>query len=225
MVEKLTEKQKEFLRLIEKYDLCFLTGAAGTGKTYAACLAAIEFLERKKVEKLVISRPLVTTEEVGILPGSLGEKIEPFMDPIIGILQEVYSKQLINKMLSSGQIEIVPLAFMRGRTFKNSFVILDEAQNTTRTQISMFLTRFGMNAKGCVIGDLKQSDLPHPEENGLKWAKNKLEPSKLVTSIHFDSTQVVRSPLVKEVMKYLYAEETSNSPKVSTIPIGKTIRA
>jgi len=207
MVDKLTEKQKEYLRAIEKYDLCFLTGAAGTGKTYIACLSAIEFLERKKVERLIITRPLITTEEVGILPGSLDDKIDPFMDPIIEMLREVYNKQAINKMLVTGQIQVSPLAFMRGRTFKNSFVILDEAQNTTRTQISMFLTRFGINSKGCVIGDLKQSDLLRPNENGLKWAKDKLEPSKLVANVHFDSDQVVRSPLVKEIMKYLYAEE------------------
>jgi phosphate starvation-inducible PhoH-like protein len=225
MIDKLTEKQKEYLRLIEKYDLCFLTGAAGTGKTYIACLSAIEFLERKKVEKLIISRPLVTTEEVGILPGTLGEKIDPFMDPIIGMLKEIYSKAAVNKMISAGQIETVPLAFMRGRTFKNSFVILDEAQNTTKTQISMFLTRFGINSKGCVIGDLKQSDLPRPSENGLKWAKDKLEPSKLVTNIHFDSEQVVRSPLVKEVMKYLYASETSNTVEIPSQHSQKRLRA
>lgn len=216
MVEKLTDKQKEYLKLVDKYDLCFLTGAAGTGKTYVACLSALEHLERNKVTKLIISRPLVTSEEVGILPGTLGEKIDPFMDPLLGILKEIYNKQTINKMIQSGQIEIVPLAFMRGRTFKDSFVILDEAQNTTRTQISMFLTRFGIGSKGCVIGDLKQSDLPNPTENGLKWAKDKLSPSKLVTNVHFDSDQVVRSPLVKEVMKYLYAEETSHTSKVFT---------
>lgn len=213
-MNQLTNKQKEYLRLIEKYDLCFLTGAAGTGKTYIACWSALEFLERGKVDKIVITRPLVTTEEVGILPGTLDEKINPFMDPIIGILSEIYTKKEVQKLVSTGRIETAPLAYMRGKTFKDSFVILDEAQNTTRTQISMFLTRFGMNTKACVVGDLKQSDLPNPKEHGLRWAKDKLEPSKLVTNIHFDDSQVVRSPLVKEVMKYLYAEEKTHPSKI-----------
>lgn len=201
-----TNKQKEFLRQIEKYDLCFLTGPAGTGKTHIACWSALDFLERGKISKIVITRPLVTSEEVGILPGTLSEKIDPFMDPIISILSDLYTKKEIQKMISTGKLETAPLAYMRGRTFKESFVILDEAQNTTRTQISMFLTRFGMNTKACVVGDLKQSDLPNPKDNGLKWAKDKLAPSNLITSIHFDDSEIVRSPLVKEVMKYLYAE-------------------
>lgn len=207
-------KQKEYLRQIEKYDLCFLTGAAGTGKTYIACSSALHFLEKQKIEKIIITRPLVATEEVGFLPGTLEEKISPFMDPIIGILSEIYDKKTIKKMIEVGEIEAVPLAYMRGRTFRDSFVILDEAQNITKVQMSMFLTRFGVNTKACVVGDLKQSDLINPRDNGLRWAKEKLEPSNYVTNIHFDEEQVVRSRLVKDVMKYLYAEEAQDTSQV-----------
>jgi phosphate starvation-inducible protein PhoH and related proteins len=204
---ELSIKQKEYLRLIEKYDLCFLTGAAGTGKTYVACHSALEFFEKGKVKQIIITRPLVATEEVGFLPGTLEEKISPFMDPIISILSDIYDRKTIKKMIETGEIESQPLAYMRGRTFKEAFVILDEAQNTTKSQISMFLTRFGKNTKGCLIGDLKQSDLPNPKDNGLRWAKDKLTPSPLVAGVEFSDEHVVRSPLVREIMKYLYAEE------------------
>lgn len=136
------------------------------------------------------------------------------MDPIIGILSEIYDKKTIKKMIEVGEIEAVPLAYMRGRTFRDSFVILDEAQNITKVQMSMFLTRFGVNTKACVVGDLKQSDLINPRDNGLRWAKEKLEPSNYVTNIHFDEEQVVRSRLVKDVMKYLYAEEAQDTSQV-----------
>lgn len=210
-----SSKQKEYLRAIEKHDLCFLTGAAGTGKTYIACSSALHFLEKGAVDKIVITRPLVATEEVGFLPGTLEEKISPFMDPILGLLAEIYDSKSIKKMVEEGVIESAPLAYMRGRTFKDSFVILDEAQNTTRAQISMFLTRFGINTKACVVGDLKQSDLINPRDNGLRWARKKLAPSTYVTNVEFDESSVVRSPLVKDIMKYLYAdEETQNTSQV-----------
>jgi phosphate starvation-inducible PhoH-like protein len=151
------------------------------------------------------------------LPGTLEEKINPFMDPIIGVLSEIYNSKEIKKMIANNVIEAVPLAYMRGRTFSNSFIILDEAQNTTQKQMSMFLTRFGRNIKCCITGDLLQSDLT-TRENGLNWASSKLSPSDLVAFLTFTSEHVVRSPLVKEIMRYLYAEETS-------YPIKKTFRA
>ena len=209
-----SSKQKEYLRLIENHELCFLTGAAGTGKTYIACSSALSFLERGKVDKIIITRPLVATEEVGFLPGTLEEKIDPYMAPIVEILSEIYDKKAIKRMIEDGVIQSAPLAFMRGSTFKDAFVILDEAQNTTKSQISMFLTRFGRGSKGCILGDLMQSDLPSHVENGLKWASDRLDQSRYVSNIHFDENQVVRSPLVKDVMKYLYAEETQNTSQV-----------
>lgn len=214
---KNSSKQQEYYRLIEKYDLLFLTGAAGTGKTYVACNSALNFLERGLIEKIIITRPVVATEDIGFLPGTLEEKINPFMDPIVGVLSEIYNSKEIKKMIANNVIEAVPLAYMRGRTFSNSFIILDEAQNTTQKQMSMFLTRFGRNIKCCITGDLLQSDLP-TRENGLNWASSKLSPSDLVAFLTFTSDHVVRSPLVKEIMRYLYAEETS-------YPIKKAFRA
>lgn len=187
--------------------MLFLTGAAGTGKTYVACNSALNFLERGTISKIIITRPVIATEDIGFLPGTLEEKINPFMDPIIGIFSEIYNPKEIKRMIASNIIEAVPLAYMRGRTFSNSFIILDEAQNTTKKQMSMFLTRFGKNIKCCVTGDLLQSDLP-TNNNGLKWASSKLKESELVTFLNFTSDHVVRSPLVKEIMRYLYAEET-----------------
>jgi len=200
----LSESQKKFTRDIHNYDLVIATGPAGTGKTHIACSEALDYLSKGLVEKIVISRPLVATEEVGFLPGNLDEKIKPFMDPITQVLQEVYDKKSISKLITDNRIQIVPLAHARGITLKNAYIILDEAQNTTISQMKMFLTRFGPNIKCAIIGDLKQTDLLNTQ-NGLDWALKKLEPCKLIKHCEFSGEEVVRSPLVKEIMRYIYA--------------------
>lgn len=200
----LSESQKKFIRDIYKYDLVFATGAAGTGKTHIACSEGLEYLSKGAVDKIVITRPLVATEELGFLPGNLDEKIKPFMEPIIQVLQEVYDKKAINKLINDDKIQIVPLAHARGLTLKNSYIILDEAQNTSITQMKMFLTRFGPNIKCAVVGDLKQSDLVGAQ-NGLDWALKILRSCNLVGYSEFSGEEVVRSALVKELMRHIYA--------------------
>jgi len=206
----LSESQKKFIRDIHKYDLVFATGAAGTGKTHVACSEALEYLKKENIDKIVITRPLVATEEIGFLPGNIDEKIEPFMSPIIQVLKEVYDKKYINQLITSERIQVLPLAHARGVTLKNSYIILDEAQNTTITQMKMFLTRFGPNIKCAVVGDLKQSDLVS-QESGLQWALKTLKECKLVGHTQFSNEEVVRSPLVKEIMRYIYAEQEKNT--------------
>ncbi len=196
-----SQKQKEFYELINHFDLIYLTGAAGSGKTYAACSSALKHLEEQLVDKIVITRPVVAAEELGYLPGTIEEKINPYVDPLLDILSSIYHKKAIEEMIKDGVIEIAPLAYMRGRTFNDSFIILDEAQNTTIEQIKMFLTRFGHNIKCCVTGDKSQSDLF--ETNGLAWSLSRLNDCDLVSSVHFKDEDVVRSKLVKEILKFL----------------------
>lgn len=205
MTVNLSTKQKEILRRLKEYDLLFVTGAAGTGKTYAACLAALEALDKGQVDKIIICRPLVSTEPLGFLPGDVGEKVDPYLEPLIDVLVDITNGKYIRKLRHEGSLIIAPLAFMRGKTLKNAFIILDEAQNTTKTQMSMFLTRFGDNIKCCVIGDLKQSDIGY--HNGLRWSTKILRESSLIGFVDLGSDEVVRSELVKDILKFIYAED------------------
>lgn len=196
-----SERQKEYYELLNHFDLIYLTGAAGSGKTYAACSAALKFFEDELIDRIVITRPVVATEELGYLPGTIEEKVNPFIDPLLDILSSIYDKKTIEDMIKDGAIEVAPLAYMRGRTFNDTFIILDEAQNTTIEQMKMFLTRFGHNIKCSITGDVTQSDLF--EENGLDWSLRRLKPCGLVSSVQFEDDDVVRSKLVKELIKYL----------------------
>lgn len=196
-----SDKQKEFYELINHIDLIYLTGAAGSGKTYAACSSALYHFEEELIDKIIITRPVVATEELGYLPGTIEEKVNPFMDPLLDILSSIYDKKTIEDMIKVGTIEVSPLAYMRGRTFNDAFIILDEAQNTTIEQMKMFLTRFGHNIKCTITGDPQQSDLF--EKNGLEWSLKKLKECELVSSVQFDDEDVVRSKLVKELIKFL----------------------
>lgn len=196
-----SSKQKEYYEILNHFDLIYLIGAAGSGKTYAACSSALEYLEQGYIDRIIITRPVVAAEELGYLPGTIEEKVNPFIDPLLDIFSTLYDKKAIQDMMKEGIIETAPLAYMRGRTFNDSFIILDEAQNSTIEQIKMFLTRFGHNIKCTITGDLTQSDLF--EENGLDWSLRKLKPCDLVTKVVFEDEDVVRSSLVKELIKYL----------------------
>lgn len=206
----LSNSQKKFIRDIHKYDLVFATGAAGTGKTHIACSEALNYIKKPNIDKIIITRPLVATEEIGFLPGNLDEKIEPFLEPIIQVLKDVYDRKSINQLISTEKIQVLPLAHARGVTLKNSYIILDEAQNTTIAQMKMFLTRFGPNIKCAIVGDLKQSDLVD-QENGLQWALKTLKECNLIGHTQFSGEEVVRSALVKEIMRHIYAKKKKNT--------------
>jgi phosphate starvation-inducible PhoH-like protein len=177
-------------------------GPAGTGKTYLAVAVALSMLLEKKVERIILSRPAVEAgERLGFLPGDMKDKIDPYLRPLYDSLYDLLDYDTIQRKIESGAIEIAPLAFMRGRTLKNSFAILDEAQNTTRTQIKMFLTRIGENSKLVVNGDPSQIDLPNKNQSGLIEAQNILKEIKEIAVIKFDHQDVIKHPLVTKIVE------------------------
>jgi phosphate starvation-inducible PhoH-like protein len=194
------ETQGRYLESIFNKPLTMGIGAAGTGKTYLAAYAAIEHLENRKVDKIVIVRPAVATESLGYLPGDLNEKLDPYLRPLYDCFEERVGIKKLNDYLDSGIIEIAPLAFMRGRTFHNCYIILDEAQNARQDQMKMFLTRFGLYTKCVITGDLEQTDIG---SNGLMWAAEQLKNCPSVSIIHFNREDSVRSPLVQELLNYI----------------------
>lgn len=193
--------QKQFLTAIDEKPIVFALGSAGTGKTYLSAYKALEELGYNFVEKIVLVRPSVATENLGFLPGDFNEKLDPYLFPLFDCLIDISNSQYIKQLKEREQLIIAPLAFMRGRTFSNSFIILDEAQNTTISQMKLFLTRFGENVRVCITGDLSQSDLNG--DNGLKWALERLKDCDSVEAIHYSSDYVVRSELAAELIKYL----------------------
>lgn len=193
--------QKQFINAIIECPVVFSVGAAGTGKTFLAAHQALESLSYSFVEKIVLVRPVVATEQLGYLPGDFKEKLDPYLLPLFDCLIQVSNQQYIEQLREYGKIEIAPLAFMRGRTFSNSFVILDEAQNTTVSQMKLFLTRFGENVRVVITGDVTQSDIK--EENGLQWAIEKLRLCPSVSVVEYKNKDVVRSALVADLIKYL----------------------
>jgi len=177
-------------------------GPAGTGKTYLAVAVALSMLLEKKVERIILSRPAVEAgERLGFLPGDMKDKIDPYLRPLYDSLYDLLDYDKIQRKIESGAIEIAPLAFMRGRTLKNSFAILDEAQNATRTQIKMFLTRIGENSKLVVNGDPSQIDLPNKNQSGLMEAQNILKGIKEIAVIKFDHQDVIKHPLVTKIVE------------------------
>jgi phosphate starvation-inducible PhoH-like protein len=177
-------------------------GPAGTGKTYLAVAVALSMLLEKKVERIILSRPAVEAgERLGFLPGDMKDKIDPYLRPLYDSLYDLLDYDKIQRKIESGAIEIAPLAFMRGRTLKNSFAILDEAQNATRIQIKMFLTRIGENSKLVVNGDPSQIDLPNKNQSGLAESQNILKGIKEIAVINFDHQDVVRHPLVTKIVE------------------------
>lgn len=193
--------QDAYIKTLNKHDVVFGTGPAGTGKTLVAVAHAVFQLERKQVERIILTRPAVEAgERLGFLPGDLKEKVDPYMRPIYDALHDYMDGAVLEKYIGDGTIEIAPLAFMRGRTLKNAAIILDEAQNTTSMQMKMFLTRLGENSKMVITGDMSQIDLPTGVESGLKQAFNILKGVEGIGFCEFQEGDVVRHELVKRIV-------------------------
>jgi phosphate starvation-inducible PhoH-like protein len=197
-----SNNQKVYLESIRKKDIVFGIGPAGTGKTYLAMAAAVRALISKEVERIILTRPAVEAgEKLGFLPGDMYEKVNPYLRPLHDALFDMLSSDKVMKMIERGVIEIAPLAFMRGRTLNDSFVILDEAQNTTTEQMKMFLTRLGFDSQAVITGDITQIDLPRPGASGLIEVIDILKNIEGIAFVNFDEGDVVRHPLVQEVIR------------------------
>ena len=197
-----TRTQSAYVRAIDHFDLVFGVGPAGTGKTYLAVAKAVERLVNGQVDRIILSRPAVEAgEQLGFLPGNMREKVDPYLRPLYDALYDMLPAPQVIRRLESGEIEVAPLAFMRGRTLANAFVILDEAQNTTAVQMKMFLTRLGENAQMVITGDLSQVDLPKGTRSGLRQALEILDGISGIGFIEFDDADVVRHPLVTRIVR------------------------
>ena len=204
-----SEKQKKYVRALKESEIIISAGPAGTGKTFLAVAVALTMLLEKKIEKIILSRPAIEAgERLGFLPGDMREKVDPYLRPLYDSLYDLLDYEKIQKKIEVGDIEIAPLAFMRGRTLKNSFAILDEAQNATDTQIKMFLTRIGENSKIVINGDPSQIDLPNKSLSGLNKSKKLLGHLKEISVVDFDHTDVVRHPLVSKIVKAYSDQKT-----------------
>ena len=205
-----SERQKDYVRALKESDIIISAGPAGTGKTFLAVAVALTMLLEKKIEKIILSRPAVEAgERLGFLPGDMRDKVDPYLRPLYDSLYDLLDFEKIQKKIEVGDIEIAPLAFMRGRTLKNSFAILDEAQNATDTQIKMFLTRIGENSKIVINGDPSQIDLPNKSQSGLNRSKKLLGHLKEISVVDFDHKDVVRHPLVSKIVK-AYSDQISD---------------
>ncbi len=210
-----SQNQADYFNKMINHDLVFGLGPAGTGKTYLAVAKAVESLINGKIDRIILSRPAVEAgEQLGFLPGDMREKVDPYLRPLYDALHDMLPENQVAKKLDSGEIEIAPLAFMRGRTLSDAFVILDEAQNTTPMQMKMFLTRLGENASMVVTGDLTQVDLPSGQRSGLFDAVDILDGTDGVGFIRFDEVDVVRHPLVAKIIN-AYAKKSSGKSNVS----------
>ncbi len=205
-----SEKQKDYVRALKESDIIISAGPAGTGKTFLAVAVALTMLLDKKIERIILSRPAVEAgERLGFLPGDMRDKVDPYLRPLYDSLYDLLDFEKIQKKIEVGDIEIAPLAFMRGRTLKNSFAILDEAQNATDTQIKMFLTRIGENSKIVINGDPSQIDLPNKSLSGLYRSKKLLRHLKEISVVDFNHKDVVRHPLVSKIVK-AYSDQSFN---------------
>ena len=206
-----TLMQKLYLDLLESSSILFVTGSAGTGKTYLAVAYAVSKLKKNEIKKIIITRPAVEAgEKLGFLPGDLKEKVDPYLVPIYDALNEFLGKETVDKLVEKGVIEIAPLAYMRGRTLDHAVIILDEAQNTTNNQMKMFITRLGFNSKMIITGDLSQIDLQKGLTSGLSEATRILKGIKGIEHLHFSKFDVMRHPLVTKVIeKYEEADNDS----------------
>jgi phosphate starvation-inducible protein PhoH and related proteins len=194
--------QKKYVDAIRSFDIVFGIGPAGTGKTYLAMAMGIAALMKKDVDRIILARPAVEAgEKLGFLPGDLAEKVNPYLRPLYDALHDIMDMQRAQEMLHQGAIEVAPLAFMRGRTLNDSFVILDEAQNTTTEQMKMFLTRLGFNSKAIITGDITQIDLPQATASGLVQAQRVLDKVEGIQFCYFTEKDVVRHPLVEGIIK------------------------
>ena len=212
-----TQAQKEYVDNIRNTDMVFGIGPAGTGKTYLACAMAVSAYKNREIERIILTRPAVEAgERLGFLPGDMQEKVDPYLRPLYDALYDVLGMDASAKLREKGVIEVVPLAYMRGRTLDNAFIILDEAQNTTREQMKMFLTRMGFNSKVVVTGDITQIDLPGGTISGLKEARKVLSGVEGIKFSYFSEVDVVRHELVKRIIKAYEAYDSSKSKAASS---------
>ncbi len=208
-----TPGQKIYVRAVEEHDIVFCIGPAGTGKTYLAVAIAISYLNRKLINKIILARPAVEAgESLGFLPGDYREKINPYLSPLYDALGDMLPTDQLKKYLAQGTIEVIPLAFMRGRTLNNAFVLLDEGQNCTFLQMKMFLTRLGYNSKSIINGDITQIDLPKSKDSGLTGIQDILDGIDGIRFVHLDTRDVVRHRLVKEIINAYAAESERTEP-------------
>ncbi len=209
IIKAQTDNQLKMVSLMQKNDMLFAVGPAGTGKTYTAVALAVKALKSKEVKRIILTRPAVESgENLGFLPGDLKEKLDPYMQPLYDALRDMIPHEKLQSYLEKGVIQIAPLAFMRGRTLDNAFVILDEAQNTTHAQMKMFLTRMGMHAKFIITGDPGQIDLPRKQVSGLKEALLALKDVKGISQVFLDDKDVIRHRLVKKIINAYKGIET-----------------
>ena len=220
-VQPRSVNQRKYIEAIEQNDMVFGVGPAGTGKTYLAVAMAAAALTAKKMSRIVLVRPAVEAgEKLGFLPGSLQEKVDPYLRPLYDALYDLLDPEKVDKMLEKNVIEVAPLAFMRGRTLNDAFIIMDEAQNTTIEQMKMFLTRMGNNSKAVITGDITQIDLPNPRKSGLIDAINVLEGVEGIRFCHFEDGDVVRHALVQRIVR---AYETARPQQQLPLALGEGI--
>ena len=209
LIKPQTENQRKMVSLMNKNDMLFAVGPAGTGKTYTAAALAVKALKEKEVRRIILTRPAVESgENLGFLPGDLKEKLDPYMQPLYDALRDMIPHEKLESFIEKGVIQIAPLAFMRGRTLDNAFVILDEAQNTTHNQMKMFLTRMGKSAKFIITGDPGQIDLPRKQVSGLKESLLALKDINGIAQVYLDDKDVVRHRLVRKIISAYKSIET-----------------
>ncbi|MCK5541855.1 MAG: PhoH family protein [Desulfobacterales bacterium] len=207
-----TNNQKKYVEALRENDILFAIGPAGTGKTYLAMAMAVAAFSKGEVKKIILTRPAVEAgEALGFLPGDLAEKINPYLRPLFDALYEMFNFQKTQALIEQGMIEIAPLAFMRGRTLNNAFIILDEAQNTTPEQMKMFLTRIGFSSRAIITGDITQTDLPAEKKSGLVEAINLLYNIKGIKILHFSKNDIVRHELVSKIIEAYEQKNTSKN--------------
>lgn len=207
VIKARTDNQRKMMQSVNKSDMLFAVGPAGTGKTYTAVALAVRALKNKEVKRIILTRPAVEAgENLGFLPGDLKEKLDPYMQPLYDALYDMIPLDKLNQYIESKIIQIAPLAFMRGRTLDNAFVILDEAQNTTESQMKMFLTRMGANAKFIITGDMTQVDLPRNQSSGLQQAVRLLKKTEGIDFVELTSVDVIRHRLVKAIIEKYEAD-------------------
>lgn len=217
MVQPRSINQRKYVEAIEESDMTFGIGPAGTGKTYLAVAMAVAALMAKKVSRIILVRPAVEAgERLGFLPGSLQEKVDPYLRPLYDALYDLMDQERVDKLLERNVIEVAPLAFMRGRTLNDAFIIMDEAQNTTNEQMKMFVTRLGNNSRAVITGDLTQIDLPNPKKSGLLEALHVLDGVEGIKFCHFEDNDVVRHHLVQRIVR---AYDTYGRAQQTQLPL------
>jgi phosphate starvation-inducible protein PhoH and related proteins len=210
VIKARTANQRDYIRNILTHDINFGIGPAGTGKTYLAVACAVDALERDEVSRIILVRPAVEAgERLGFLPGDLEQKVDPYLRPLYDALYEMLGFERVARLMEKHAIELAPLAYMRGRTLNDSFILLDEAQNTTTEQMKMFLTRLGFGAKAVITGDITQVDLPKSQKSGLKEAGEVLAGIKGISFMHFTPQDVVRNPLVQKIVEAYEAQRNA----------------